>query len=784
MASSWEELNAKYGAPAQAPAAAGGDAWTELNAKYSAPAASNSGNSQTVSADGPRAEAAAKKEVGLLDRVRAGMAGVNKGFFSDLLGMPVDAVQNVIDLGKAGYGTVVTAAGRPDLAPNINMDRSGVVGSSDWIAKKINQGADLAGVESPISNPNPQDPLSRVAHTGGRFVGGSVVPSSRVAIGARQQAVNTGMAGVSGLASGATAEVAPDYAGLAGMVPSMTARTGADVVRMLAQGREAGRQNTAQRVQDFKNAGVDNPSAGMATGNRLLQGVENLLGVTPGSMDIIGNNRLAMMLGLQNKADTLRGNISPVYGAAEAGTGIQRDLKGPFKERISNTYGLLNDKVEQAIGADTPIMVTNSLGTANRLSSLVPGAEATSSLLINPRIAQIAENLRTDAFGAPRIDRGSPNIGNPTLNLPLEPAAPQSSNPSLWNQPPAQQNTVANASLWNQPAAPNSPMPNRPVVSATGGNGAPNASLWNTQKEPGIPFSAVKQLRTRIGQEAASSEIMGTPQQGEYKQLYGGLSQDMKAGVAMADLVNGTKGTQALERANQYYSHAMARAEAMGPLANRSTPEGAYDSVASSLKSGPTTYGRVRNAVSTDTRQKIVATIVDDMGRATPGQQNAEGSEWSAKTFITNYNKIDPAARDALFKRLPGGAQYADDLRDIAKAADMVNQGGQQWANPSGTGANVFARGTFSALTVGAFYHPMMAAGTAATLATGAGVARLLTNPKFVNWLAEAPKVKPEEARAYAQRIMMAARQSGDQQFQRDVTEYLWSVQQGSQEGN
>jgi hypothetical protein len=296
-------------------------------------------------------------------------------------------------------------------------------------------------------------------------------------------------------------------------------------------------------------------------------------------------------------------------------------------------------------------------------------------------------------------------------------------------------------------------------------------------KPGGVPFSAVKNVRTRIGQEAASNEIVGTPQQGEFKQLYGALSQDMKAGVALADLVNGTKGTKALERANQYYANAMKRAEAMGNLANRGTPEGAYGAVAGSLGSGPTGYARVRNAVTTDTRQKIAATVIDDLGRASPGQQNAQGSEWSARTFVTNYNKIDPAARKALFQRLPGGEKYAADLETVAKAADMVNQGARAMANPSGTAAALANRATFVSLTAGAFFSPLVAGGAAVTLLGANASARLLTNPKFVSWLAEAPKTKPGEMTIHAQRLLQAARASKDAQYIDDVEAYLDLVQ-------
>jgi hypothetical protein len=300
-----------------------------------------------------------------------------------------------------------------------------------------------------------------------------------------------------------------------------------------------------------------------------------------------------------------------------------------------------------------------------------------------------------------------------------------------------------------------------------------------------VPFSALKDLRTRVGQEIISKKIMGTPQEGEYKQLYGAMSQDMKNGVALADLRNGVvpaagrSATTALNRANTYYSRATGRADALNPLANRSTPEGAYGSVANSLNAGPTTYERVRNVVTPETRKQVVATVIDDMGKAAPGQQGAAGDTWSPRTFLTNYNRMDQRAKAELFKRLPGGKAHAENLADIAKAADMVSQGSKVWANPSGTSAAMTARGTIGVIGGGAFFMPLVAAKAAGGLALGNATSRLLTSPIVANWLAKAPKtMTPAKIQSYAQRLVINAKMSGDAQLQEDVSAYLASVQE------
>jgi hypothetical protein len=91
------------------------------------------------------------KKVDAIDRVRAAAAGVNKGFFSDLVGLPVDTMASAIDLAKAGVGFAYNegrqlATGKQSAPPAWTepADRSKVVMSSEWIADKLNAGGGRA----------------------------------------------------------------------------------------------------------------------------------------------------------------------------------------------------------------------------------------------------------------------------------------------------------------------------------------------------------------------------------------------------------------------------------------------------------------------------------------------------------------------------------------------------------------------------------------------------------------------------------------------------------------
>lgn len=717
----WEELEQKYSQrPPSAPTS--DSPWSALEEKYAAP--------KTTATQAAKAESATKEpqEVSLLDKFRAGAAGVNKGFYSDLIGLPVDTAANILDLGKAAIGyTTSKVTGKAPPAWTEPYDRRTVPGTAEWIAQKINQG----GLGGAINNPNPDDAPSRVLYSGGRVAGSSIVPDPRAKISGLRQIGNMAMGGVGGLSSGVAGEFLPDWAGVAGMIPSVAAATTAAGTKRAIRGNEAGRQEMAQRIQDLKNSGVDEPSAGLASGNKLVMGLENLLAQTPFSSDMYQTRAQQNIAGMQNKTNALRDAISTEFGPVAAGQAIQSDLAGPFRDRINATTRALNDRVGDQVGSDFFTYPENSLATSRSMSTPIPGAKATSESLINPRIAEIAKNLASDVLG-------TPIYGSSVTNAPT-------------------QYRRFDGAVSDTP--------------------------------PGIPFGTLKNLRTDIGAEAGSNAIMGTPEQAKFKRLYGAMSDDMRQAVNAADRAKSgvdvgplqmdqQPGAVALNRANNFYSKAMDRTEDLNGLANRSTPEGAYNAVANSLNSGPTLYERLRGAITPDSRQKIVSTIIDEMGTATPGQQGAAGDSWSPRTFLTNYAKLhENGGGDALFKRLPGGEKHAENLADIAKAAEMVGDASKVWANPSGTAPALTARGTLGALTVGAFLQPMVAAGTAGGLLVGNQVSqRLLLNPKFVNWLAKAKEVRPQDAQAYAQRLIATAKMTNDKQFKQDVADYLDAV--------
>lgn len=697
----WDDLEKKYG-NGQTAAPADSDPWAALEQKYTAPeAAAEPVRAKTVSELPKRGPSG-------LDRLKAGAAGLNRGFFADLVGLPVDTVANVIDLAKAGVGAGYTAVtGKPAADSLLPFDRSQVPGTSEWIANKARN----VGMGAAIDNPNPDDALSRVVHGAGRAAGASVLPTRSLPISKAQQAINVGGGAVSGAAASTAAELSDDpaYAAMAGMLPALATRAGAAAVRGAIRGGDKGGATMRQRIQDFKNGGVDSPSAGLASGNGFFQGIENLLAQTPGSSGVFNRSREAMLNGMQERAGQVRDSVSPVHGALEAGKAMQKDIGGRFAEHFKDTQRQLYDRVDARIPSDSKVSVANSAKSLEQLTAGIDGAPNIGKRFINTRISDINKALRLDA-----------GLDEPP------------------NRPP---------SLYAE-------------------------GTWTPASIPKLPYKAVSKLRTQVGAELSNNSLVADVPRSQWKQLYGSLSKDI-GGAAAA---NGPQATKAWERANGYTKRGIARLEDLQTISDKSTPEGAYDSVARSLGSGPTAFERVRNVVSPETRQKFASTVIHDLGTATPGQQGAAGTDFSPRTFLTNYNKMDPKGRTALFTRLPGGQAHADNLADIAKTAEMIGQGSKVWANPSGTGAALSARTTLGGIGLSALYSPVLAAGTVGSLVGAHGASRLLTNPIFVNWLAKAPSTSPQKLQVYAQRLVINAQSTKDAQFQQDVRDYLDSI--------
>lgn len=78
-------------------------------------------------------------------------------------------------------------------------------------------------------------------------------------------------------------------------------------------------------------------------------------------------------------------------------------------------------------------------------------------------------------------------------------------------------------------------------------------------------------------------------------------------------------------------------------------------------------------------RDTFAASAFDDLGKATPGAQNADTDAWSFQTFMTNWGKTSPEARRIAFggrgvdREIADIVRYAERLRQLDKARNFSN---------------------------------------------------------------------------------------------------------------
>jgi hypothetical protein len=191
----------------------------------------------------------------------------------------------------------------------------------------------------------------------------------------------------------------------------------------------------------------------------------------------------------------------------------------------------------------------------------------------------------------------------------------------------------------------------------------------------------------------------------------------------------------------------------------------ALEGMARGQRGGNARLSRVMSALTPEEAGTVRATLVDRLGRATPGAQDAQGETFSAATFLTNWNKMTPQAKASIFP----DKSARDNMNDLALIAERSKRG-QAMANTSNTG---IAMGANVAVGVtGAVANlPLTVLGGGATYLTG----KLMASPGFARILSKTAKMPPEAAnRTFREQLgVLATREPA---LQGDITALLQAV--------
>lgn len=483
---------------------------------------------------------------------------------------------------------------------------------------------------------------------------------------------------------GPIAQLAAGIAG--GIAPPLIAAGAPALVRQTLRGGAEGQSRMQQNIQNFSDAGTS-PSVGQATQNRRTQALESYLSKAPGGAGKMSKAATAQAQEISAGLEGSASKLSPTSSAEQAGRAIQRGISGSggFTEQFKAKQVELYDKLDDFIPKQDRIDVSSTKAALEKLNADIPGAPAISKLFKNAKIQGIETALKSDTEGI------SSMAANPNM-----------------------ERAFAGKKLSTEDSA----------------------LLQDFLVDGKLPFEALKKLRTVVGDQMSDWTIASDVPRSKWKALYGALSEDLSSAAKSA----GPQAQQAWKRANNYTSAGMDRLDALQGVLDRSGgPEAIYKAATSGTKEGATTLRAVMQSLPEDAQKQLAATMVRRLGIAKAGVQNELGDAFSTETFLTNWNLLSPEAKRAAFDRF--GPSFSKSMDTVASVAANLRQGSQVFKNPSGTGQaaalGTTVGGAAMAMLTG---HSGYAASLGGYITANNGAARLMTNPRFVNWLAHSTR--------------------------------------------
>ena len=197
-----------------------------------------------------------------------------------------------------------------------------------------------------------------------------------------------------------------------------------------------------------------------------------------------------------------------------------------------------------------------------------------------------------------------------------------------------------------------------------------------------LQWKEVSALRSMIGEAIGKmSGPMANKSQGQIKQIYGALSEDLGTAARQA----GPDATRAWQRAQDHYSKvSKTRDEALDLIFKaEGQPEKVYNNLyALGTDKGRANIGKlreIRNAMPAEAWQTVVSTVIRRMG--------TQGDDFSPAKFVTEWQKLSKPAKEVLFsgRKVPAGLRKAMD--DLVMVADS-SKGAEALLNRSRSGQN------------------------------------------------------------------------------------------------
>jgi hypothetical protein len=288
--------------------------------------------------------------------------------------------------------------------------------------------------------------------------------------------------------------------------------------------------------------------------------------------------------------------------------------------------------------------------------------------------------------------------------------------------------------------------------------------------EGGVSIQGLRDARTQLSQGVYNGALRSSSEQAMWKGILGNVADDIDAGlrsVGREDAANTFRAADKLWRERiEVIDQTLAPIIGKDGLKSGEQVLSAIEGMTRGTGGGNMRLSRLLSTLSPEEAGNVRATLIDRLGKATPGAQDAQGEAFSAARFLTNWNRMTPQARASMFP----DKGTRDALGDLAVIAEGTKRG-QSLANTSNTGvaltsANVIAGGAGAA------------ANLPATLLVGGSVyltGKLMASPRFAKMLARTAKMPPEAAnRTFKEQLGILA--SRDPALGGDINRLLEAV--------
>lgn len=636
------------------------------------------------------------------DAARSGWAGLVQGGVAT--GNAMRDMQNLgMRLGGRAASALASAAGQRELGERASAGVDALADTAAPTTGRLVQDAHIG------ADYQPQTGIGQAARTAGLFAPNALFPASAFGRAASVAIPTVAAEG----AAGATAAMGgtPEQQNLA--------RIGGGLGGALASGRVGQRPVTVTRpnalageVAAFERAGVD-PALVTAQGGRGASQVTNAIAENPVAGILVRGRLRRNVQQAAERAQDIAGRYGTARGEQTTGEAVGAGAQRFSRNRDARPSGATPRAQSTSFAAESDRVYRDAFAP-------IDAAEAAA---VNRAETAVAEAQARHAAQVEAARAAQPNYGmpNPPPDIPSPPSVPA----------PVVRPAQTTAVLQNLAARANAPNLSQIITDA---RYARIANALETDA-PSLRFRDLRELRTWVRNAQRDPELRQGIPQADLQRLESALTEDI---YSNARSLVGEGALRNLQRADQYYRVGSQRINgALEAFAPGQAGEGAYGRIiryaGSNSAADAQSLLSLKRSLSPAEWGDVAAQVVTNLGRPTPGAANEAG--FSLSTFLTNYNRLSPRGRNILFGSVGGGGAERSALQaELDNLAHVIGrlrtvERGANASNSAVAGQSVF---TLGGLATNA---PV----TAKVLGAGVLTGEMMTNPRFVRWLAQIP---------------------------------------------